>query len=67
MLFLALFCMFKSIEPLSFDNHEKTDIVIRFPMSAKVYVSTKAGSLTRDLPHGNPMVEPLGHQDYIYI
>ena len=35
-LFLAIVCI-KCMEPLSFDSPEETDIVRRFPTSAKVF------------------------------
>ena len=43
----------KCIEPLSFDSLAETNVVRRFPTSVKVFVSTSAGTRTRDLPHGN--------------
>ena len=45
--------MFKSMEPLSFGSSTETDVVRRFPTTAKVFVSALAGTRTRDLPHGN--------------
>ena len=37
-LFLALCRVFKSMEPLTFDSLAETDVVRRFPNSAKVFV-----------------------------
>ena len=46
-LFVALYRMFfKCREPLSFDIPTETDIVRRFPMSAKVFVFTQDGNRT---------------------
>ena len=42
----------KCMEPLSFDSPTEIDVVSRFPTSAKVFVSTSAGTRTRDAPHG---------------
>ena len=38
-LFLALYRVFKSMEPLSFDKPAETDVVRRLPTSAKVFMS----------------------------
>ena len=38
----------KCTKPLSFDSPAETGIVRRFPTSAKVFVSTSAGTRTRD-------------------
>ena len=43
MLFLALFHVFKNMEQLSFDHPVETDVITRFPMTAKVFVPTSAG------------------------
>ena len=37
MLFLALFRLFKSMKPLSFDSPAETDVVRRLPTAAKVF------------------------------
>ena len=49
---LCIMCI-KSMEPPPFDSPVETDIVRRFPTSAKVFVSTSASTRTRDLPHSN--------------
>ena len=36
MLFLALYCVFNSMEQLSFDTPEETDVVRRFLMWARI-------------------------------
>ena len=56
-LFLAFIVCIKCMEPLSFESPAEPDVVRRLPKSAKVLVSTSAGTRTRNLPHGN----------YIYI
>ena len=52
MLFLALYIVFKSIEPLPFDSPAETDVARRFSTNAKVFVSTPVGNRTRELPSG---------------
>ena len=51
MLFLALYRVYKSMEPLTFDSGEETNVVRRFPIIAQDFVSIPAGNQTRDLPH----------------
>ena len=41
-LFLSLYRMFKSMEPLSFDSPAETDVARKFPTLAKVFVSASA-------------------------
>ena len=44
LLFFDLYRVFRSMELLSFDSPAETDVVRRFPTSAKVFVSTSAGN-----------------------
>ena len=48
MMFLALYRVLKSMEQLFFDSLAETDVVRRFPMSAKVLVLTSPENWTRD-------------------
>ena len=48
MLFSALYRVFKSMEPLSFDNPADTVVVKRFSTPAKLFVSALAGNRTGD-------------------
>ena len=48
------------MEPLSFDSPAETDVVRRFLMSAKVFVSGSAGTQSRDLPQGQLHALVLG-------
>ena len=50
-LLLALYRVFKSMEPLSFDNPTITEVVRS--TTTKVFVSTLAGNRTRDLEKDN--------------
>ena len=50
------------MEPLSFDNPAETNVDRRFPTSPKVFVFASAGTQTRDFPHGNSPLKPLGHR-----
>ena len=50
---LALYRVFKGMEPLTFDRPAETNVVRRFPAYAKVFVSISAGNRTRAFPHGN--------------
>ena len=54
-LFLALYRVFKNMEPLYFDSLAETDVVRTFLRSAKVFLSTSAENRNQDLPfpHGN--------------
>ena len=49
---IVLFLCIKCMDPLSFDSSVETDIVRRFATFAKVFVSSSAGTRTRDLSHG---------------
>ena len=51
----------KCMEPLSFDTPAQTDVVRRFPTSAKVFVSVSAGTRTRDLPYDLATQPPRLH------
>ena len=55
MLFLYLYRVFKNKESLYFDSPAKTDVVRRFPTSAKVFVSALVGNRIRKRqPHASP-------------
>ena len=41
------------MELLLFDSPAETDIVRRFPMSIKIFVSASAGIQTQELPYSN--------------
>ena len=50
-LFLALFHVFKSMEPLSFNSPAEIDEIRRLPRSTKVFVSSSARNRTRILTY----------------
>ena len=52
MLFVTLYRVFKSMEPLSFDSPAEIDVVRRFLTYPKIFVSSPAWNQTRYLPHG---------------
>ena len=62
---LCIVCI-KCMKPVSFNSTAETDVVKRFPTSAKVFVSASAGARTRDLPHALATELPRLHI-YIYI
>ena len=53
---LALYRMLKSMELLPFDRPAEIFVVRSSSMVPKVFVSTSAGTRTRDLPHSNRML-----------
>ena len=52
MLFVALYRVFKNMEPLSSGSSAEIVVLRRFPSSAKVFVLTSAGTRAQDFPHG---------------
>ena len=54
MLFLALYRVFNSMEPLYFDSLAETDVVKRFPTSAKVFLCPPRAGLEPVLPARQP-------------
>ena len=52
MLFLALYRVFKSMEPLFFDRPEENDVVRRSSKSTKAVVSAQGRNRALDLPYG---------------
>ena len=69
MLSSVLCLVFKSMKALSFDSPVETNVVRRFPTSAKVFVSASARTRTRNLPraHKHTHTQTRAHTYIYYI